>query len=69
MQRLKPAQLKALSDFANTVAAAWFTAGIISPFFVRPESSIKLFMFPVIGLVMTGGTLVWSLSLVKEIKL
>lgn len=69
MQRLKPAQLKALSDFANTVAAAWFTAGVISPFFVKPESPIKLFTFPLVGLTMAWVTLKWSLSLVEEIEL
>ena len=66
METLNSAQLKALSDFANTVAAAWFTAGVISPFFVKPESLIQLFAFPIIGILMTWVTLSWSISLLKE---
>jgi len=38
VEKLNPAQLKSLSEFANTVAAAWFTAGVISPFFTKPKS-------------------------------
>jgi hypothetical protein len=69
MRGLKSAQLKALSDFANTVAAAWFTAGVISPFFTKPASLLEVFRFLLIGLLMTWITLTWSLSLVKEVKL
>lgn len=69
MGELKPAQRKALSEFANTVAAAWFSAGVISPFFTKPKSLIDLLSFILVGLTMTWATLRWSLSLVKEIKL
>jgi len=69
MRKLKPAQLKALSDFANTVAAAWFTAGIISPFFSKPTSGVETLKFLLTGLLMTWVTLSWSLSLIKEVKL
>lgn len=29
----KPEQLKTISEFLNMIAAAWFTAGIITPIF------------------------------------
>jgi len=41
MKNLKPSQLKALSDFLNTIAAAWFSAGVISPLFIKPEGKAK----------------------------
>lgn len=69
MEQLKPAQLKALSDFANMVAAAWFSAGVISPFFAKPESMLDALRFPIVGLFMTWISLSWSLTLVKDIKL
>ncbi len=69
MKELTEPQLKALSDFANTVAAAWFSAGVISPFFIKPPSAMEALVFPSVGLVMTWLTLSFSLSLIKEIKL
>ncbi len=69
MKRLRPAQLKALSDFASKVAAAWFSAGVISPFFAKRRSLGEVLVFPLVGLMMSGVTLIWSLFLVKAIKL
>lgn len=66
MEKLTFAQRKSLSEFANTVAAAWFTAGIISPFFTKPKSLQELLSFVIVGLLMTWATLRWSLTLVKE---
>lgn len=68
MNKFNSAQLKSLSDFANTVAAAWFTGGVISPFFSKPESLEKLFLFLLVGLLMTWATLRLSLFLVKGVK-
>lgn len=68
MKKLKPIQLKGLSEFANKIAAAWFTAGIISPFFIRPESFFEVLRFILVGLLMAGATLGWSLSLLKGVK-
>ncbi len=66
MKRLSVNQRKALSDFANTVAAAWFTAGVISPFFTKPKSLIELLSFVFVALLMTWATLKWSLDLVGD---
>jgi len=65
MENFNSAQLKALSEFANTIAAAWFTAGVISPFFTRPKSFYEVSIFVAVGLLMAGTTLKWSLSLLK----
>lgn len=69
MKNLTHSQLKILSEFASTIAAAWFTAGIISPFFIKPQSLVELITFPTIGLLMTWVTLSWALTLIKDIKL
>jgi len=61
-------QRKALSDFANTIAAAWFTAGIISPLFTKPKSPAELLTFVILGISMTWAALRWSLILVEDAK-
>lgn len=65
MENLNPTQLKSLSEFANTIAAAWFTAGVISPFFTKPKTFFEVIIFVAVGLLMAGATLRWSLSLLK----
>ncbi|MBI5701040.1 hypothetical protein HZC34_04235 [Candidatus Saganbacteria bacterium] len=55
-----------MSDFANMVSAAWFTAGIISPFFTKPSSLVELLTFVFTGLLMTWATLRWSLFLLED---
>ncbi len=68
MKRLSPVQLKSLSEFANTVAAAWFTAGVIAPVFTRPKSIGDLLTFLLIGVLMTAVVLYWSLFLLEGVK-
>mgnify|MGYP001612806397 CR=1 FL=1 len=65
---LNPAQRKALSDFADMIAAAWFTAGIISPFFTKPKSAGEIIIFLLTGLLMTWVSLRWSLSLLEDLR-
>ena len=69
MRKLKLAQLKALSDFFNMIAAAWFSAGVISPFFTKPKPIIELAVFIAVGLLMSWMTMSWSLFLVEGIEL
>lgn len=69
MRKLKPGQLKALSEFLNTIAAAWFTAGVISPLFIKPENLTKALVLAATAILMTGFFLTWSLTLVKTVKL
>lgn len=66
---LTASQYKALSEFLNTIAAAWFTAGVISPFFIRPESLISAIILGVIALMFTLTCLGWSLFLVRKVKI
>lgn len=55
-------QKKALSQFAGTIAAAWFTAGIIAPLFTRVSSINEIFPSMLVGIIMTWFSLRLSLS-------
>jgi len=68
MKQLSSIQLKSLADFANTVAAAWFTTGIISPIFTKPKSPAEFLMLLLVSLFMTGLILRWSLYILEGIK-
>jgi hypothetical protein len=35
--KLTPIQLKELAQFSNGIGIAWYTAGVISPFFLKFE--------------------------------
>jgi len=69
VENLRPSQLKALSEFLNTVVAAWFSAGVISPLFIKPENLFKALVLAGIAISMALFFLIWSLSLVKRVKL
>jgi hypothetical protein len=69
MENLKPSQLKGLSEFLNTIAAAWFSAGVISPLFIKPESLSKTLFLAGIAVIMSLFFLIWSLSLLRRVRL
>lgn len=69
MRNLKPGQLKALSEFLNTVAAAWFTAGIIAPIFIELKDISKTIVLGLVAFVTSMGFLASSLQLVRKIRL
>lgn len=66
MGNLSPGQLRALSDFFNTIAAAWFTGGVITPLFAK-VSQIERFVLFVLGLGLSYIFLHLSLSTAKEV--
>lgn len=63
------AQFKSLSEFFNKIAAAWFTAGIISPFFIKPSNITEFSLFAVIALGMSIFSLSLSIYLVKGARI
>ena len=69
MKNLTLSQLKVLSEFFNTIAAAWFSAGVISPFFIKPESVTKTIAFGTVAIILSIMLLILSLRLVKRIKI
>lgn len=68
MKQFSSVQLKSMAEFANTVAAAWFTAGVISPAFARPKSVADFLIFLLISVFMTGLILRWSLYILEGVK-
>ena len=66
MKRFSWDQRKGLADFTNTVAAAWFTAGIITPFFTKPKSPIELLSLFLGGIGMTVVMLYFSLLFLER---
>lgn len=68
MSNLKESQLKGLSDFLNTVAAAWFSAGAISPLFIS-ENFNKVLYLALIEIIMALFFLGVSLLLLRKVKI
>ena len=69
MEKLTRSQLKSLSEFANAVAAAWFSAGVIAPFFTRSKTIFEALIFPLAGLLATSITLILSLKIIRNIEI
>lgn len=57
-----------LADFFNYLAVAWFTGGIVTPFFVQPDSIFQSLRFPLTGIAFTVIFLFLSLTAIREIK-
>ena len=68
MGNLKDGQIKGLSDFLNTVAAAWFSAGVISPLFANTESVMKILFLSGIEISMALSFLSLSLLLLRGVR-
>ena len=66
--KLRSAQKKGLSEFLNTIAAAWFTAGVISPLFLDLRITTRNIVTEVVSLGLAGLFLVWSLQLLERIR-
>ncbi len=68
MVKLTNSQLKELAQYLNGVAVAWYTAGVISPFFAKFEGYETL-KFATIGLVVSLFSLSFSIYLVRGLKI
>ncbi len=68
MKNLKPSQFKALSEFCNTIAAAWFSAGVISPFFIKSENLLSAIILGLAAILISVLFLGLSLYLVRRVK-
>lgn len=67
MREFSIGQLKTLSEYFNMIAAAWFTAGIISPFFSKAVPLEKA-LFSIAGLGVSYVFLNFSLFFAKEVN-
>lgn len=68
MKKLSIGQLKAVSEISGNIAVAWFTAGVISPMFVRPKNPVDFLSNLMLGLTMTVLFTLLSLDLVRGVK-
>ena len=69
MNNLGSSQLKGLSEFLNTVAATWFSAGIISPIFIESENLIRTLVLSGTEILLALLFLRASLLLLRKVKL
>jgi hypothetical protein len=67
--KLNAIQHKGLSEFLNTVAAAWFSAGAISPLFINSEDISKIIFLSGIEIFMALLFLIVSLLLLRKVEL
>lgn len=68
MIKLDAGQRKAASEITGNVSVAWFTAGVISPFFVQPKNLSDFIAFLTFGSTMAAFFVAVSLILVRGIK-
>lgn len=68
MKRLSAAQMDRTSEILGNISVTWFSAGVISPVFVKPKDVIEFISLFLLSLIMSGLFFVWSLSIAKEIK-
>ncbi len=68
MHKLSIGQLRVLSHFLNTIAAAWFTGGIVSPFFIKPTFLIEKVILSSVGIFFAFIFLSSALMIVREVE-
>ena len=66
-RKLSKGEVRILAEFFYTIAAGWFSGGIIAPFFSKVTLEEKLLYF-LIGFILAYLFLVISLSFAKEVK-
>jgi len=68
MKKLKPAEKRVLSNFFSTIAVGWFTAGIISPFFIHPQNLTDALLLAIVSIALTLLSLGLALYLARGEK-
>lgn len=66
--RLSRIQLNRVSEVLGNASVAWFSAGIISPIFIRPQTIFDFLATFVVSLGMSGFFLILSLVAIKGVK-
>lgn len=66
--KLSQKQVDRASEIVGNIAVAWFSAGAISPIFVRPKSVFEFLISFGVSLVMTGFFFTISLYLIRSKK-
>lgn len=66
MVQPNPHQLKIIADFANYIAVAWFTGGVVTPILSQPNSLASHIGTTVGSMIMTLIFLTFSLAVAKR---
>ena len=66
MKFLDQKQINELANFLTTTSVAWFTAGVIAPFFTTPINSGVFILSIIFGVCMTILFLFLSVTMIKE---
>lgn len=66
MTRYSPTQYHTIADYFSTLAAGWFSGGVIAPFFARVLPLERLFFF-LIGFILSYFFLRLSLTFAREV--
>ena len=61
-------QLNRISEIFGNITVAWFTAGVIAPFFTKLDSDIDLIANVLISLILSGLFAYLSIEFVKKVK-
>jgi hypothetical protein len=59
-------QTKEIANFLTTTSVAWFSAGVIAPFFTTPINSGVFILSIIFGVCMTIFFLFLSVTMIKE---
>lgn len=66
--KITSSQLNRLSEIFGNISVAWFTAGVIAPFFTKFDSNSDVFANVLLSLAMSGLFVYLSLKFIKKIK-
>ena len=68
MDGLNVEQIKRASEILGNIAVAWFSVGVISPFFMSLGERLAFIRPSMVSLFMAGFFFRWSLDLLKEVE-
>lgn len=68
MKKLSVGQYERASEILGNITVAWFSAGAISPLFVKPAQWLEFIPLFILSLTMAGLFFIWSLSLARRVK-
>lgn len=66
--RLTKAQLIRISEVLGNISVAWFSAGVITPIFIHPQSVFDFIYTLVVSLILSGASLILSLVIIRKLK-
>ncbi|MBI5122663.1 hypothetical protein HZA75_02270 [Candidatus Roizmanbacteria bacterium] len=66
---LNKPQLERTSEILGNVSVTWFSAGVITPLFIRPKNIIEFFTLLSVGLLMASLFYFGSIHLIRRVKI